>query len=644
MHPLARFSGEGSSKVLVAGLMAIGIITAFSSYADSEQTVTGELEVLHGDNFKEHKTVVKHLVKTADHKKVRVQYKGPAPDLKQGDKVEMKGRKRSNILTVPTVRKKGYSQSSKVKNEPQPVDTKTAHLQLKESAGPAPPASGAHKVAVILFNFTNDKTETDADHREVRIQDVARQDIFTSQTSVNAYYKESSSGKLSLTGRDRPDGDIYGWYTIPYDNGNCMEWDDKAQKYRYQLWGESAVKKAGEARANISGYDNYIFIFPNNSSCSWSGTADLGGQNSFINSYDTRIIAHEFGHNVGFYHSRSVSCTDDNGTPISNPYASVMSPCKIDEYGDPFDVMGGAYSSDYGRLNAAPHKKAASWLPQDSIQTVTTSGIYTLKPSNGLEAGTKVIQYVLPQHDFGNTPGLDTYYYSLEYRKNTGKFDVFNEWDSATIGVSIRTGAYNSYMNLIDTTPDVVAGYYPAADSALTPGHSYRDPDSGFSVTTLSVTPTSASVAIQIASPAAPVFRFYNPHNGTHFFTQNIQEAFVVWSDPNWVDEGYAGAMYSKQEPGTVPLERFYSPRTGDHFFTANPAEANGLKHAAGWNYEGIAAYVLTGKGEGTTEIYRYYNPRKGFHFFTTNAREREVLRGDRNWVYEGIADYTFPY
>ena len=72
------------------------------------------------------------------------------------------------------------------------------------------------KVAVILFNFENYPTTFNL------TADDARSDVFTrndpygyGQNSVNAYYQEESYGKLSLTGALRPDGDVFGWYTIP---------------------------------------------------------------------------------------------------------------------------------------------------------------------------------------------------------------------------------------------------------------------------------------------------------------------------------------------------------------------------------------------------------------------------------------------
>src|SRR5262249_7136307 len=80
-------------------------------------------------------------------------------------------------------------------------------------------ATGSRRVAVILFNFSNDASQPYS-------AAYARGVAFTNADSVAAYYSDSSWGQLSLG------GDVYGWYTIPDTNTACSvdSWATSANK------------------------------------------------------------------------------------------------------------------------------------------------------------------------------------------------------------------------------------------------------------------------------------------------------------------------------------------------------------------------------------------------------------------------------
>ncbi len=88
----------------------------------------------------------------------------------------------------------------------------------------------------------------------------------------------------------------------------------------------------------------------------------------------------------------------------------------------------------------------------------------------------------------------------------------------------------------------------------------------------------------------------------------------------------------------TVPLYRYWNPRIGDHFYTTNWRELG--RGRSGWRYEGIQCYVFPRRIRGSIPLYRYWNPRIGDHFYTTNWRE--LGRGRSGWRYEGIQCYVF--
>jgi hypothetical protein len=70
------------------------------------------------------------------------------------------------------------------------------------------------RVAVILFNFPSNPVQP---YTVSQVKDV----LFNSSRAVDKYYREVSFGKMRLTGFFQPDGDVFGWYTIPSDAVDC---------------------------------------------------------------------------------------------------------------------------------------------------------------------------------------------------------------------------------------------------------------------------------------------------------------------------------------------------------------------------------------------------------------------------------------
>jgi hypothetical protein len=87
----------------------------------------------------------------------------------------------------------------------------------------------------------------------------------------------------------------------------------------------------------------------------------------------------------------------------------------------------------------------------------------------------------------------------------------------------------------------------------------------------------------------------------------------------------------------TAPLYRYWNPGIGDHFYTTNWNELGAGKY--GWRYEGIQCYVYLQQQQGTVPLYRYWNPGIGDHFYTTNWNE--LGAGKYGWRYEGIQCYV---
>ncbi len=414
-----------------------------SQFIEQETEIEGELEVLHFDDFERSISWEKFFVKTSNGKTLEIHPSGQKPDLMSGTKVKIKGVKIDKHLAV------------KDKNEIKVLEAPlTAQLISMK------------KVAVILFNFQNNATQPyTVDH--------ARQVTFTALNSANAYYQETSFNKVGLQGKVLPEGDIYGWYTIPHDNTAC----------NYSTWA-SAARTAAQANGfSSTGYNVIIYAFPQTAACSWWGLGTIGGSpaSSWINgSYALRVVAHEMGHNFGAHHASSYSCTDsaNNRVPISNN-------CTSSEYGDPFDIMG---SSSYHFNNF--HKGRLGFLSSSSTQTVTSNGYYSIAPVEWESGGIQSLRIVRERDGSGNP----TQYYYLEFRQPYG-FDNFSSAAPVVQGVSIRLAPEYSTIRqsqLIDTNASTTS----FSDAALAVNSEFFDSVTGVNIRTTGVSQSGASVYI----------------------------------------------------------------------------------------------------------------------------------------------------
>ena len=149
----------------------------------------------------------------------------------------------------------------------------------------------------------------------------------------------------------------------------------------------------------------------------------------------------------------------------------------------------------------------------------------------------------------------------------------------------------------------------------------------------------------------APVYQFWSPVLGSHFYTiDEAEKARVLsqWPDV-WTYEGIAFLAFpSGTADGTMPVYRFWSPVLG-HFYTLDEAEkAWVLSHYPDvWAYEGVVFYAYAaGSGpEGTMPVYRVWSATLGDHFYTISDTERFKVVGSYAgiWDDEGVAWYAYP-
>jgi hypothetical protein len=320
-------------------------------------------------------------------------------------------------------------------------------------------AAGPRKVAVILANFSNNRS------RPLTVEQ-ARAMVFTDAASTNAYYQEASFGAQSLTGKLQADGDVFGWYEIPRSSWDCD----------FVAWGDAARAAAEASGVDLSGYDHIVHYFPSSFYCGWSGVGHLPGELSWINGSGASTVAHELGHNLGLHHASSLSCRDGSGTRVT-----VGESCTSSEYGDPFDVMG----KGFRHFNAF-HKGRLGWLGPQNTLDVTASGTFQITPVARPSAGVQALRVPLA--------GTGLYYY-VELRRPFG-FDAFSEQSPVVAGALVHLAPdYDTILRpqLLDMNPATSS----FNDAALPVGQTFTD-SNAISITVNDVTADAATVTVSM--------------------------------------------------------------------------------------------------------------------------------------------------
>jgi hypothetical protein len=361
-------------------------------------------------------------------------------------------------------------------------------------AEPASVAATATKqVAVILFNFQNDTSQP-------WTSDFVRSVVFTGTSSVKKYYEEASFGQWAVQGKYDPvNGDVFGWYTVPYNNVNCSDLSVRAS------WINAATAQAQAQGIDFSGYTNIVYAFPHipsvpdsqGGACGWVG---IGGNTTALihGVMAASVVGHELGHGFTLQHASNYSCT------ASGVRVSISDTCTWSEYGDPFDIMGSGNTNHANAFHKGQQISVSSpnWFLPENKRTINKvnnpDGTYTLAPIEQSSTGLQSLRFVR-----GVNPmwGILEYYY-LEFRQPFG-FDNFLSSAPVVNGVSLRlAGDYNTMFNsfLVDATPTTLS----YVDAPLTVGQTFVDAAKEITVTVVSVSSAGAQVRVKFGPVAPP--------------------------------------------------------------------------------------------------------------------------------------------
>jgi hypothetical protein len=157
---------------------------------------------------------------------------------------------------------------------------------------------------------------------------------------------------------------------------------------------------------------------------------------------------------------------------------------------------------------------------------------------------------------------------------------------------------------------------------------------------------SSATAPINSITLGLPVFRFFDTHDGGHFFTTSTAERDQVLAtrkDMNFEGVGYNAVNPTSSDPNAAPVYRFFDTHDGGHFFTTSTTERDQVEMTrADMKFEGIGYYEHTSQLAGDAPVYRFFETTSGGHFFTASAVERDKVMATRSDMrFEGIAFYA---
>lgn len=412
------------------------------------------------------------------------------------------------------------AQAYQIKNDALVVtatpELSTAGAMEATAAAPAPPL-GTMKTAVILGTFNDDSSTA--------LTTSSNQAMFTGSSGLESWINQVSYGKLQLSPT------FFGPYTLTDTLESSNVCPAAAENDGTELNSELAnLANSDLVKSNPNGwagYQNIIFEF-NCYASSYGGYAYVGetpftppgSTTSFYTglSYDfgdggtlaeeEHVLAHEISHTLGNYHANAYDCQTSALVPEDN-FDIQDQGCNSIQYGNPFDVLGSTSSTVLNHQDVL-HKANAGWFSASNYLVLNKPGTYTYKllpyetPTSG------ILAINIPRGPAGGDSFDSQTSFTLEYRQPIGFDSSLAAGGSACQGETSCDATKGPMINLnqfvygfggggdtqlIDANTTNGDNFF---DSALLPGKTFTDPQTGISISTVSANSSGATVTVKI--------------------------------------------------------------------------------------------------------------------------------------------------
>src|SRR4051795_5281634 len=195
---------------LAAAAIAACLLPVCAAPAAAESAYPGKLDIRHTDDFSHSRTSTRYTLRQAADKRFVVRPQN-APKVPSGANVIVRGKRRGRIID--------------------------GNVKARAGVRPAAAPLGDYKVAVLLFNFTDDRSTP-------WLPSEVEDRFFDASNSVNTFFKEQSWNQVSLSGA------VYGWYQLNINGAGCNE-----DAY-------AAAAETAAAGVPLASYDSVAYVFP----------------------------------------------------------------------------------------------------------------------------------------------------------------------------------------------------------------------------------------------------------------------------------------------------------------------------------------------------------------------------------------------